>query len=511
MLIHENYSLRHYNTFGIDVSARWFIEYADDEDLSRLLRDEYFSHCKSIHIGKGSNLLFLKNYDGIVLHSGIGGMKVREEGDDIFLRVGAGILWDDVVIFVLKQGWSGPENLSFIPGEVGAAAVQNIGAYASEVKDFIHSVEVMDKYTGHGYAFAASECNYEYRYSRFKEDNSPFIITHVVFRFSRNQGRCVTDYGRLYDDLPDCPTPLDVREAVIRLRRSKIPDPSELGNAGSFFMNPVVSPQQFVEIQSRFKDIPYYSLGEQYKIPAGWLIEQCGFKGFRQGDAGVYERQALVLVNHGKATGADIARLAERIVEKVQSRFAIRLTPEVKYISAVAGPLVPKIFSEETDLQTFSFRLVIRRSDTPLRLREHFRISLREGLLVVLCSPDTCFEERAIQWQLQTILRNVLRDEAKRLLPVRLSMLAERHGFIYEDSKVNSARTRWGSCSGRKVINLSCFLLLLPEHLIDYILLHELCHTKEMNHGTGFWRLLDEVTNGSAHRLRKELKMKGMQ
>jgi UDP-N-acetylmuramate dehydrogenase len=506
MLIHENYSLRRYNTFGIDVSARWFVEYGDEEELDRLLRDEYFKESKSIHTGRGSNLLFLQDYEGIVLHSGIKGMEVREEGNEVFLRVGAGVVWDDVVAFVLERGWGGPENLSLIPGEVGAAAVQNIGAYGAEVKDFIHEVEAVDRNTGRRCTFAAATCNYGYRYSRFKEESSPFIITHVVFRFACKAGRCVTDYGRLCDDLPLCPTPLDVREAVIRLRRSKIPDPDELGNAGSFFMNPVVSAERFAEMRACFPNIPYYPSGEQYKIPAGWLIEQCGFKGFRQGDAGVYERQALILVNHGKATGSDIAGLAARIVDEVQTRFGIRLTPEVKYVSARAVPFMPKLLSEETDLQTFSFRLVIRRADTPLRPRERFRITLREGLLTVLCPPDTCFEGQEIQWQLQTILSNALREEAKRLLPCRLAGLAERYGFLYERVKVNSAQTRWGSCSGKRVINLSCFLLLLPEHLIDYVLLHELCHTREMNHGAGFWKLLDEVTDGTAHQLRHELR-----
>jgi UDP-N-acetylmuramate dehydrogenase len=334
MTIRENYPLRQHNTFRVDASAQWFVEYAGETELDSLLRDEYFNACPSLHIGSGSNLLFIGDYAGIVLHSAIKGMEIDNNGDDILLRVGAGELWDDVVAFALAQGWGGPENLSFIPGEVGAAAVQNIGAYGAEVKDVIHGVEAIDRHSRHTHTFSVADCAYAYRHSRFKEEDSPFIVTRVIFRFARVPRPCRIDYGQLRAELSPHPSPAEVREAVINLRRAKLPDPEVLGNAGSFFMNPVVSAACYATLKARFPDMPSYLSGEQYKLPAGWLIEQCGLKGFRQGDAGVSDRQALVLVNHGKATGSDIARLADYVAAAVLSRFGVTIRPEVKYVGA---------------------------------------------------------------------------------------------------------------------------------------------------------------------------------
>ncbi|MDR2791829.1 MAG: UDP-N-acetylmuramate dehydrogenase [Tannerellaceae bacterium] len=340
MTIRENCSLLRYNTFRFDVAARYFVEYDSEAELERLLVDEYFNASTSLHIGRGSNLLFLGDYSGIILHSAIKGMDIDGAGDDILLRTGAGELWDDVVAFALERGWGSPENLSLIPGEVGAAAVQNIGAYGAEVKDMIYAVEAVDRHTRRMHLFPVADCGYAYRYSRFKEEASPFIITRVIFRFARTPRPCRTDYGHLADGLPANPAPMQVRDAVIRLRRDKLPDPDRLGNAGSFFMNPIVSAEAGAALQARFPDIPLYSLpstpsslsSPACKISAGWLIERCGLKGFRQGDAGVSERQALVLVNHGKASGQDIARLAAHVAREVYARFGVTLHPEVKYI-----------------------------------------------------------------------------------------------------------------------------------------------------------------------------------
>lgn len=334
MQIKQNYSLEPHNTFHLPVKTRWFMEYDSEDDLKKILRDEYFQECLSTHIGAGSNLLFLNDYNGIVLHSRIRGMEVVAEDEaSVVLRVGAGEVWDEVVAYAVERGWHGIENLSLIPGEAGAAAVQNIGAYGVELKDVLVSVEAYNQLTFEKKIFPVEDCGYGYRESRFKDPHQdPQIITQVNLRLSKRPAFTL-DYGQLGERVGAEPTLRAVRDAVIAIRREKLPDPAVLGNAGSFFKNPMVDAGDALRLRERYPEMPVYPAADgKVKIPAAWLIEQCGFKGKRHGDVGVYDKQALVLVNYGGATGDEIALVAESIRTAVNERFGIELMPEVKYI-----------------------------------------------------------------------------------------------------------------------------------------------------------------------------------
>ncbi|MDR2470187.1 MAG: UDP-N-acetylmuramate dehydrogenase [Tannerella sp.] len=341
MKIEQNFSLEKYNTFRLPVRTRWFMEYADETELERILRDEYFRELPALHIGGGSNLLFLNDCDGIILHSAIRGiMPVRETDDTVWLRVGAGESWDNVAAFAALNGWGGIENLSLIPGETGAAAVQNIGAYGAEIKDVVDTVEAYNQSTCKKHVFTNDECRFAYRNSFFKdEQHDPCLITRVTLRLSKRPVFNLS-YGHLKERLAAIGIPLTVagvRETVIRIRREKLPDPDELGNAGSFFVNPVVAQEQFDRLRRDYPSIPSYPAdgNDSVKLSAGWLIEQCGLKGKRCGAVGVYDRQALVIVNHGGATGNEIALFAEQIRATVYRRFGVMLMPEVKYIDSL--------------------------------------------------------------------------------------------------------------------------------------------------------------------------------
>lgn len=336
MRIEQNFSLEKYNTFHLPAKTRWFMEYENEDDLQKILHDEYFQECLSLHIGKGSNLLFINDYNGIILHSAIRGLEVvREDDSFVWLRVGAAEVWDEVVAYAVSKGWGGIENLSLIPGETGAAAVQNIGAYGMEIKDAIETVEAWNQLTFEKHVFRADECGYGYRTSRFKDPHQdPHIVTYVTLKLHK-QPDFKLSYGTLQDVLKDKEITLQaVRDAVIAIRQAKLPDPEVLGNAGSFFMNPVIDTAYFEKIRQQYPEIPSYPAAEgKIKVPAGWLIEQCGFKGKQHGEVGVYEKQALVLVNLGNATGDEIALMAESIRSAVKGRFGIELMPEVKYIA----------------------------------------------------------------------------------------------------------------------------------------------------------------------------------
>ena len=339
MEILQSYSLREHNTFGIDAQADWFIPFASIEDLQLLSRDEYFQECRCITIGEGSNLLFLTNFHGIVLHSVIQSIeRLAETADTVDLLVGSGVKWDDFVAQMAEAELYGVENLSLIPGEVGAAAVQNIGAYGTEICEVIREVHTVHRRTGEVRHFAVEECNYSYRHSFFKEpEAADYIVTHVLLRLSKHP-HLKLDYADLRQRVEArtaTPTARDVRDEVIRIRQEKLPDPKVLGNAGSFFMNPIISAEAFERLREAYPEAPHYDLPDgQVKVPAGWLIDRCGLKGYRLGHAAVYERQALVLVNaDGEATGQDIARLAEYVQEQVAERFGLQITPEVRYIS----------------------------------------------------------------------------------------------------------------------------------------------------------------------------------
>lgn len=330
-----NFSLLQYNTFGIDVDTSRFIEYDTIEDLLELIVEKRFAE-PFLHIGGGSNLLFLNNYPGTVLHSAIKSIEVTDETPQaVWLKVGAGVVWDDLVAYCVEQEWYGAENLSVIPGEVGASAVQNIGAYGVEAKDLITEVYTMNT-KGEQRVFSNADCRFAYRYSVFKEpDYKDVIITHVCFRFNKQESYLL-DYGTIRKELEAYPSPsLDiVRGIIIRIRQSKLPDPAILGNAGSFFMNPVVSKARFEALYRIYPAMPFYLVdNDRVKIPAGWLIEQAGWKGKSLGPAAVYDKQALVLVNRGGATGADILRLSDAVRCAVRDKFQIEIYPEVKTVS----------------------------------------------------------------------------------------------------------------------------------------------------------------------------------
>lgn len=337
----RDYSLMSHNTFGIEAKAAYFITYDSVEDLQDIVRHLHGCHegLPVLHIGGGSNLLFLSDYDGVVLHSQITGIEVHEEPEGVSLRVGAGMVWDDFVAYCVEHGYYGIENLSLIPGEVGAAAVQNIGAYGAEAKDVITQVEAVDLQTGEKRIFSNEECGYGYRRSIFKmELRGRYAVTHVSFRLSRHFVPNF-EYGGVRKALlaagmdEEGLTAGALRDVVIAIRREKLPDPDIQGNAGSFFMNPVVGRETYVRLAGAYPGMPYYEVDEEHvKIPAGWLIEQCGWKGKSLGRAAVHDKQALVLVNNGGATGQDVLRLCEAVRKDVGTKFGIEIIPEVNFI-----------------------------------------------------------------------------------------------------------------------------------------------------------------------------------
>jgi len=342
MAITENCSLREHNTFGIEATAKCLFEYDTVEELQDFIRHRAATSDNSplLHIGGGSNLLFLSDFEGTILHSRMREIHVTaNEGDYVYVRVSAGIVWDQWVEYAVDSNWFGLENLSLIPGEVGASAVQNIGAYGSEAKDFIIFVDAVDLLSGEIRHFTAEECRYGYRDSIFKHElRGRYAVTHVHFRLSHDFRPCL-DYGGIRRALEQRGlseidlTARQLRQTIIEIRQSKLPEPSVLGNAGSFFTNPIVPRDKFEQLFNQFPEMPYYELdNERVKIPAGWMIEQCGWKGKSLGPAGVYERQALVLVNLGGATGKDIQALCQKIQKDVKDKFDIEIKPEVNFI-----------------------------------------------------------------------------------------------------------------------------------------------------------------------------------
>ena len=338
----RNYNLLKHNTFGVDASCNRFIEFSSVSELLAVCRHLTEEDCPLLLLGGGSNLLLTGDFHGTVLHSAIKGVeKVSEEDGTVLVRAGSGEVWDDFVAYCVAQGWHGLENLSLIPGEVGASAVQNIGAYGVEAKDFIECVEAVEIATGRRVTLENDEIGYSYRQSRFKQDwRNRFVVTHVVYRLSTAFVPRL-DYGNLYKVVRSQEagvgrqevSALAVRNAIIQIRREKLPDPKDLGNAGSFFVNPVVSGEKYRELAAKYPDMPHFDAGGgRVKIPAGWLIEQCGWKGRSLGRAGVYEKQALVLVNRGGATGREIVGLCETIQHDVREKFGIKIQTEVNIV-----------------------------------------------------------------------------------------------------------------------------------------------------------------------------------
>ncbi len=332
------YSLLHHNTFGIDAKCRDFREYTSEEELRKLLAE--LRGERMLHIGGGSNLLFVNEYfDGCVLHSKINDLtELKRDENHVFLRVGAGCCWDDFVDYCVKHGYYGIENLSLIPGEVGASAVQNIGAYGVEACQCIDTVETIEVATGEKRTFSNDECAYSYRNSVFKNAlKGQYIVTYVVYRLSLTFQPDL-EYGairRMISEQGISPEKLTaqlLRDTIIKIRREKLPDPADVGSAGSFFMNPVVDVETYSLLAEKYPDMPHYDVDGGVKIPAGWMIEKCGWKGKNLGRAGVYPKQALVLVNNGGATGQDIVNLCNAIIADVQRTFGIQLHPEANFI-----------------------------------------------------------------------------------------------------------------------------------------------------------------------------------
>lgn len=326
----ENYSLLAHNTFGVDARCQRYVEFstvAEAQAVARELKTPY------IIIGGGSNLLLTKDYEGTVVRSAIRGMEQKGTA----LVCGSGEVWDDVVARSLGLGLYGAENLSIIPGEVGATAVQNIGAYGVEAKDLIESVEAVEIGTGDVVVFQNADCAYAYRQSRFKHEwRDRYLVTHVTYRFASSFIPKL-DYGNIRSVLAERnienPTAQQLREAIIAIRNAKLPDPKVEGNAGSFFMNPIVSRAKYEVIEKQYPGMPHYTIdAEHEKIPAGWMIDQCGWKGRSLGRAGVHDKQALVLVNRGGATGNEIVELCKAIQKDVKNEFGIEIYPEVNIV-----------------------------------------------------------------------------------------------------------------------------------------------------------------------------------
>lgn len=336
----RNYSLLGHNTFGFDVKCAYFYEYENEEELQDIKRLLDISSVDFLHIGGGSNLLFVDDFCGAVLHSAIKGKEVISQNQNqVVLRVGAGEVWDEFVGWCVDNGYYGLENLSYIPGEVGAAAVQNIGAYGNEICEHLESVETFDMVKGQTVQFSKAQCDYSYRHSIFKtREAHRYIITHVNFCLT-NYFQPNLNYAALVNEIckrgwrASDVTPEVLRNLIIDIRRKKLPDPQKIGNAGSFFMNPVVPIEKLNDIRRNYEQVPAYPAdGGGYKIPAAWLIEQCGWKGKKCGTVGVYDKQALVLVHFGGGCGLDICNLSDAIRRSVKETFGIEINPEVNFI-----------------------------------------------------------------------------------------------------------------------------------------------------------------------------------
>lgn len=343
MQIQENISLKPYNTFGIDAKASHFASFKDTEELSELVTrnlptGQAGSKLKTLLLGGGSNILFTKDFDGLVLKNEIKGIsKVNEDEEVVYVQAGAGENWHQFVLHCIKNEWAGVENLSLIPGNVGASPMQNIGAYGVEIREVFYELKAFNLKEKTNYTFGLKDCDFGYRDSVFKRKyKDEFVILNVTYKL-RKQPVFNTSYGAIEQELERMGVKnLSIKaisDAVVNIRSSKLPDPAAIGNAGSFFKNPEISSTQFSILSAQFPAIVGYPLPDgNVKLAAAWLIEQCGWKGFRRGDAGCHDRQALVLVNYGAASGKDIYILSEEILQSVQEKFGVKLEREVNII-----------------------------------------------------------------------------------------------------------------------------------------------------------------------------------
>ncbi|MEY4433219.1 MAG: hypothetical protein RLZZ44_1353 [Bacteroidota bacterium] len=337
MTLHSNFSLKNYNTFGIEAKAKKFTAVHSIEELKTVLVENPSE--KKFILGGGSNMLLTQDIDALVIHIDLQGKKIIEKNDDfVWVECQAGENWHEFVLWTIDQNFGGLENMSLIPGNVGTTPVQNIGAYGAEIKDHFVSCQAMAIANQELRTFSNEDCHFGYRESIFKNEvKDQYIITSVVFKLTKRHHRINTSYGDILGELQknniQTPSLKDVSNAVIAIRQSKLPDPRILGNSGSFFKNPIVLKSDFEKIQQQFPDIKYFEISEtEVKVPAGWLIEQAGFKGKRFGDAGVHKNQALVLVNYGNATGQEILAVSKNIQETVFATFGIRIEAEVNVI-----------------------------------------------------------------------------------------------------------------------------------------------------------------------------------
>lgn len=336
-ILQQNISLKPYNTFGVDVKSALFAEVFSVEALKELLGMDVVRRHRLLVLGGGSNLLFTKDFEGLVIKVSIPGISAVVDGEQVLVTAGAGVVWNDLVNYCVANGYAGVENLSLIPGTVGASPIQNIGAYGVELKDVFYSCTAYEIATAEERTFKFEDCKFGYRDSVFKTElKGCYIITAVSFKLNR-QAQLNTSYGAIQAELQGRnilrPTIADISKVVSHIRVSKLPDPSTIGNAGSFFKNPVISQDQFKEVLTKFPDIVHYpAAGQKVKLAAGWLIEACGFKGKVVGETGTWKNQALVLVNHGAATGQEVYNFSEEIIRAVYARFGVELEREVNIL-----------------------------------------------------------------------------------------------------------------------------------------------------------------------------------
>ncbi len=335
MKIRKNISLKKYNTFGIDIKATAFVEVQSLVDLKSVLS----MHKDFFILSGGSNILLTKDIEKLVIYLNIKGIEIIKQHDNhVYVKVNAGENWHEFVLWCIDHNFGGIENMSLIPGNVGTSPIQNIGAYGVELKDTMYELEALEITTGNLATFSNKSCSFGYRDSVFKNEfKGKYIITNVTFKLTKEQHQLNSSYGAIQSELENKniknPTIKDISNAVIAIRQSKLPDPKEIGNSGSFFKNPVILKHQFRQLQHKFPEAPHYKVSDtEVKVPAGWLVEQCGFKGKRFGDAGVHEKQALVLVNYDKATGEEVYDLSKKIQQAVLEKFAISLEVEVNIL-----------------------------------------------------------------------------------------------------------------------------------------------------------------------------------
>lgn len=337
MQIHSNYNLKELNTFGIDASTKFFVQVESEADLLELFQREEFKNNEKLFLGGGSNVLFTQDYDGIVIFNKLQGIEVfKEDEENVWIKSMAGEVWHDLVLFTVEKNYWGIENLASIPGTVGAGPMQNIGAYGVEIKDVLESLEAIDINTGEKRIFENKDCDFGYRDSVFKNAlKGKYFILSVTLKLSKIEKKN-TEYRVLKKYIEDhnikINTSKDISTIVSAIRHSKLPDPSVMGNAGSFFKNVFVTKEKFQTLIKEYPDLAFFAEGDKIKIPTAWLIEKCGWKGKRVGDVGIHKDQALVVVNHGNATGQEIKEFAQSVIDSVYETFGIRLVPEVNLI-----------------------------------------------------------------------------------------------------------------------------------------------------------------------------------